>query len=72
LAGGREIIKISLEEWERLRESLRLDDLVDYERGETPMTGYQFLAYLEMYHEVKQLEAEKETLKTVLKAKSCD
>ena len=51
-----------MEEWETLREQFRLDDVVDYEIGETPMTGYQFRACVELSRKLKSLEAEKERL----------
>jgi len=43
-------------------ESLRFDDTVDYKYGETPMTGYQFRACVELTREVKRLETKFERL----------
>ena len=55
-------VQISLDEWEVFREKFRLDDTVDYENGETPMTVFQFRSCVEMFRELKNLEAEKERL----------
>ena len=62
MAGEDVIIQIGLEEWETLRETFRFDDVVDYERGETPMTAYQFCSVVEMSRKIKSLEAEKARL----------
>jgi len=56
------VIQVSMEEWETLREQFRLDDVVDYEIGKTPMTGYQFRAGVELSRKLKSLEVEKERL----------
>jgi len=58
-----ESIQVSADEWETLCLSLRFDDAVNYENGETPMTVYQLRSFIEMSHQVKNLEAEKERLK---------
>jgi len=55
-------VRISLGEWETLRKKYRLDDTVDYEKGETPMTVFQFRSCVGIYRELKNLEAEKERL----------
>lgn len=55
-------VQISLDEWETLREDFRLDDTVDYENGETPMTVFQFRSCVEVSRKLKNLEAEKERL----------
>jgi hypothetical protein len=60
------VIQISTEEWETLREHLRFDDPVDYGRGETPMTGYQFRSFVELTRQTKELEARHERLKAAL------
>ncbi|MCL2579879.1 MAG: DUF1902 domain-containing protein [Oscillospiraceae bacterium] len=48
-------IQLSLREWEELRKSLRFDDCVDYERGETPMTVYQLQIFINLTREIKGL-----------------
>jgi len=55
-------VHISLDEWETLREKYRLDDTVNYENGETPMTVFQFRSCVEIFRNLKNLEAEKERL----------
>jgi len=55
-------VQISVDEWETLREKYCFDDTVDYENGETPMTVFQFRSCVEMFRELKNLEAEKERL----------
>ena len=55
-------VQVSLDEWETLRDKFRLDDTVDYENGETPMTVFQFRSCVEMFRKLKNLEAEKEGL----------
>jgi len=50
-----ENIQLSLREWEELRESLRFDGCVDYERGETPMTVYQLQIFISLTREIKDL-----------------
>ena len=55
-------VQISLDEWEVFREKFRLDDTVDYENGETPMTVFQFRSCVEIFRNLKNLEAEKERL----------
>ena len=56
------VIQVSYEEWETLRESLRLDDVVDYKNDETPMTPFQFRLFVDLVRENKKLKAEKEHL----------
>ena len=56
------VIQISREEWETLRASLRLDDVVDYKNGETPMTTFQFRSVIDLVRENERLKAEKERL----------
>jgi hypothetical protein len=53
------VIQLSMEEWEILREDFRLDDIVDYERGETPMTGFQFRMCVGLFREIKTLKQKK-------------
>jgi hypothetical protein len=55
-------IQVNMEEWKTLREELRLDDTVDYGRGETPLTVYQFNSFVELTRKIKILETEKERL----------
>jgi len=55
-------VQISLNEWETFRKELRLEDTVNYSNGETPMTVLQFRAYVEIFRELRNLEAEKEGL----------
>ena len=56
------VMQISEKEWGTLKEMLRLNDLVDYNNGETPMTVSQFCSFVELSREVESLEAEKERL----------
>ena len=62
--GDNSFFHISIEEWESARIALRFDDSVDYENGETPMTGLQFRSFIELTRDIKGLEAEKERLMT--------
>jgi len=66
-SSGDTITQIGIGEWNTLRESLRFDDVVDYEAGETPMTGYQLRTFIELFREVKNLEAENKNLSDVKK-----
>lgn len=61
---GDNSFHISIEEWESARIALRFDDSVDYENGETPMTGVQFRSFIELTRDIKGLKAEKERLMT--------
>ena len=55
--------QIGIEEWKDLRESLRLDDIVDYKAGETPMTGYQFHIAVELTRQARNFKIDTESLK---------
>ena len=57
-------IQISAEEWKYLREHLRFDDAVDYERGETPMTGYRLRIFVELIRQRERLEGKLKSLQT--------
>lgn len=57
------VIQVGIEEWKLLREKLRFDDSVDYERGETPMTHYQLQTFVELIRENTALEMEIKRLK---------
>lgn len=57
-------VQVSIEEWEFMRKDLRFDDAVDYARGETPMTNYQFRSFVDLIRKMKRLEAEHERLLT--------
>ena len=51
-------VEVSLAEWETLKEDFRFDDTVDYEKGETPMTVFQFNSCVEIFRKLKNLELE--------------
>ena len=56
-------VEVCKDEWDALRAEFRLDDVVDYESGETPMTTNQFQICVKLFRETKRLKAEAERIK---------
>lgn len=67
MSGDELVIQLSVDEWESLRQDFRLDDDVDYERGETPMTSLQFQSCVEITRKIRSLEADNGQLRKELR-----
>ena len=58
ITGDDDEIRVGVEEWETLRETLRFDDIVDYKSGESPMTLFQLRIIMKLQQQCKRHEAE--------------